>query len=88
MLGPLPPDIMKPSNKDTDTKQTLNQKPKNKTAQEERKMKKIIKKTESKKGLSLVEVICVIAIICILAGAILFNYIHIFRNAIDALGGI
>ena len=79
---------MKPSNKDTDTKQTLNQKPKNKTAQEERKMKKIIKKTESKKGLSLVEVICVIAIICILAGAILFNYINIFRNAIDALGGI
>jgi prepilin-type N-terminal cleavage/methylation domain-containing protein len=50
-------------------------------------MKKIIKKTESKKGLSLVEVICVIAIICILAGAILFNYINIFRNAIDALGG-
>ena len=84
MLGPLPPDIMKPSNKDTDTKQTLNQK---QTALEERKMKKIIKKTESKKGLSLVEVICVIAIICILAGAILFNYIHIFRNAIDALGG-
>ena len=60
----------------------------NQTLQEELKMKKIIKKTESKKGLSLVEVICVIAIICILAGAILFNYIHIFRNAIDALGGI
>ena len=84
MLGPLPPDIMKPSNKN---KHKTNTKPKNKTAQEERKMKKIIKKTESKKGLSLVEVICVIAIICILAGAILFNYIHIFRNAIDALGG-
>ena len=51
-------------------------------------MKKIIKKTASKKGFSLVELICVIAIICILAGAILFNYIHIFRNVIDALGGI
>ena len=51
-------------------------------------MKKIIKKTESKKGLSLVEIICVIAIICILAGAILFNYIGIFRQCVEALGGI
>ena len=51
-------------------------------------MKRFIKKAENKKGFNLVELICVIAIICILAGAILFNYIHIFRNAIDALGGI
>lgn len=48
-------------------------------------MKKIIKKTESKKGLSLVEIICVVAIICIIAGAVLFNYIHIFRDVMNAL---
>jgi len=75
---------MKPSNKNKHKTQ-----PKPKTNhREERKMKKIIKKTASKKGFNLVELICVIAIICILAAAILFNYIHIFRNAIDALGGI
>ena len=51
-------------------------------------MKKIINKTASKKGFNLVELICVIAIICILAGAIFFNYIGIFRHAIEALGGI
>lgn len=49
-------------------------------------MKRTIK--NSKKGFSLVEIICVIAIIVILAAAIGFNYIHIFRNAIDALGSI
>ena len=42
----------------------------------------------SKKGFSLVEMICVIAIIVIIASAICFNYIHIFRNAIEALGAI
>ena len=51
-------------------------------------MKKIIKNTDSKKGFNLVELICVIAIICIIAGAIFFNYIHILKNVIDALGGI
>lgn len=70
---------MKPSNKNTNQ-------PTNKRG--ERKMKKIIKNTDSKKGFNLVELICVIAIICIIAGAIFFNYIHIFRNVIDALGGI
>ena len=51
-------------------------------------MKKINNKTASKKGFNLVELICVIAIICILAGAIFFNYIGIFRNVIDALNNI
>ena len=51
-------------------------------------MKKINNKTASKKGFNLVELICVIAIICILAGAILFNYIGIFRQCVEALGGI
>ena len=43
-------------------------------------MKKIIKKTESKKGFNLVELICVIAIICILAAAVGFNYLKIVKN--------
>ena len=48
-----------------------------------------MKKTfKSKKGFSLVEMICVIVIIVIIASAICFNYIHICRNAIEALGAI
>ena len=43
-------------------------------------MKKIIKKTSSKKGFNLVELICVIAIICIIAAAVGFNYIKIVKN--------
>lgn len=43
-------------------------------------MKKIIKKTDSKKGFNLVELICVIAIICILAAAIGFNYHKIVKD--------
>ena len=43
-------------------------------------MKKIIKKTDSKKGFNLVELICVIAIICILAAAVGFNYLKIVRD--------
>ena len=43
-------------------------------------MKKIIKKTTSKKGFNLVELICVIAIICILAAAVGFNYLKIVKN--------
>ena len=43
-------------------------------------MKKIIKKTKSKKGFNLVELICVIAIICILAAAVGFNYLKIVRD--------
>ncbi|MCR5488648.1 MAG: prepilin-type N-terminal cleavage/methylation domain-containing protein [Saccharofermentans sp.] len=43
-------------------------------------MKKIIKKTESKKGFNMVEVICVIAIICIIATAVVFNYLKIVKN--------
>ena len=64
--------IMGPSNKNKQT--------------EEGKMKRTFK--NSKKGFSLVEMICVIAIIVIIASAICFNYIHIFRNAIEALGAI
>ena len=48
-----------------------------------------MKKTfKSKKGFSLVETIVVIAIIVIIASAVFFNYINIFRNAIEALGNI
>ena len=70
--------IMKPSNKNKHKIKS------NKT--EEGKMKRTFK--NSKKGFSLVEMICVIAIIVIIASAICFNYIHIFRNAIEALGAI
>jgi len=76
---------MKPSNKDTDTKQTLNQK---QTATGGKKNEEDHQEDRIKEGLITRRVICVVAIICIIAGAILFNYIHIFRNAIDALGGI
>jgi prepilin-type N-terminal cleavage/methylation domain-containing protein len=62
---------MKPSNKTKNTKYYR---------QEEGQMKKIIKKTDSKKGFNLVELICVIAIICILAAAIGFNYLKIVKN--------
>ena len=48
-------------------------------------MKKVLK---SKKGFSLVEIICVLAIIVILASAVCFNYLQIFKDAIQALGGI
>ena len=51
-------------------------------------MKRFIKKADAKKGFNLVELICVIAIICILAGVLLFNYIGVFRNCMEALGGI
>ena len=43
-------------------------------------MKKISKKTASKKGFNLVELICVIAIICIIAAAVGFNYLKIVKE--------
>ena len=43
-------------------------------------MKKIIKKTEGKKGFTLVELICVIAIIVIIGAVVGFNYIKIVRD--------
>lgn len=43
-------------------------------------MKKIIKKTDSKKGFNLVELVLVIAIICIIAAAVGFNYLKIVKN--------
>lgn len=45
-------------------------------------------KNNSKKGFSLVEVICVIAIIVILASVAAFNYYQVFKDAIEALGTI
>jgi prepilin-type N-terminal cleavage/methylation domain-containing protein len=75
---------MKPSNKHK--LKTKNKK--QHKHREERKMKRFIKKADSKKGFNLVELICVIAIICILAGVLLFNYIGVFRNCMEALGGI
>lgn len=42
-------------------------------------MKKV-NKTSSKKGFSLVELICVIAIIVILGSVVAFNYIKIVKN--------
>ena len=46
-------------------------------------MKKLVK--DSKKGFSLVEVICVIAIICILASVVAFNYFQVFKDCMQAL---
>ncbi len=43
-------------------------------------MKMVMKSQSSKKGFSLVELICVIAIIVIIAAAVGFNYVKIFRN--------
>jgi len=43
-------------------------------------MKKIIKKTDAKKGFTLVELICVIAIIVIIGSVVAFNYIKIVRD--------
>lgn len=46
-------------------------------------MKKVVK--TSKKGFTLVELICVIAIIVIIASVVCFNYYHVFKHAIEAL---
>ena len=43
-------------------------------------MKKVMKSKSSNKGFNLVELICVIAIICILAAAVGFNYLKIVKN--------
>ena len=43
-------------------------------------MKRIIKKTAAKKGLTLIELICVVAIIVILAAVIGFNYLKIVKD--------
>lgn len=47
-------------------------------------MKKVTKNS-SKKGFSLVEMICVLAIIVILASVICINYIGLFRDIMHAL---
>ena len=43
-------------------------------------MKKVNKTTQSKKGFTLVELIVVIAIIVIIAAAVGFNYLKIFKS--------
>lgn len=48
-------------------------------------MKKVNKTKQSKKGFTLVELIVVIAIIVIIAAVVGFNYIKIYRNAVNAL---
>ena len=45
-------------------------------------MEKLLK---SKKGICLIEVLLVVAIICILASVMLYNYIDIFKNVLGAL---
>ena len=47
-------------------------------------MKKVIKNS-SKKGFTLVEMICVLAIIVILASVLFINYIGLFRDLVHAL---
>ncbi|MCR5288305.1 MAG: type II secretion system GspH family protein [Saccharofermentans sp.] len=71
-------------------KQTQTQNQKQKTTQTSggKKNEKIYQEGRFKDGFNLVELICVIAIICILAGVLLFNYIGVFRNCMEALGGI
>ena len=46
-------------------------------------MKKVAK--TSKKGFTLVELVCVIAIIVILASVLCFNYFQVFKHAVEAL---
>ena len=43
-------------------------------------MKKVMKSKSSKKGFNLVELICVIAIICIIGAAVCFNLFQIVKN--------
>ena len=43
-------------------------------------MKKFIKKTDAKKGFTLVELVCVIAIIVIIGAVAAFNYIGIVKG--------
>ena len=64
---------MKPSNKDK-------HKSKHSKNQGVKTMKKIIKKEDSRKGFTLVELICVIAIIVIIGAVVGFNYLKIVRN--------
>ncbi len=45
-------------------------------------MEKLLK---SKKGMCLIEVLLVVAIICILASVMLYNYIDVFKNVLGAL---
>ncbi len=45
-------------------------------------MEKLLK---SKKGMCLIEVLLVVAIICILASVMLYNYIGVFKNVLSAL---
>ncbi len=45
-------------------------------------MEKLLK---SKKGMCLIEILLVIAIICILASVMLFNYIDVFKTCLNAL---
>lgn len=50
-------------------------------------MKKVSKsQNQSVKGLTLVEIIVVVTIIVILASAILFNYLSVFKHVIEVLG--
>ena len=48
-------------------------------------MKKVSKLHQSRKGFSLVEMIVVIAIIVIIATAVGFNLIKVYRTSINAL---
>ena len=46
-------------------------------------MKKVVK--TSKKGFSLVELVCVLAIIVILASVLCINYFQLFKDLVHAL---